>query len=1233
MRVKRLEIQGFKSFKDKTVIHFDHLITGIVGPNGCGKSNIVDAFFWVMGEQSYKHMRGTSSDDLIFNGSDKYSPLGLAEATLVMETDVPDLASAPAGASAQDIPLHLKTKEISVTRRVYRDGQGEYFINGTPARLKQVQELFMDTGVGAKGYSIIEQGQIGKIVVAKPEERRVLVEEAAGIAKYKARKKESLRKMEATELNMGRLRDMLGMMESNLDSLDRQCQKARLYQKYEKELREKEVDWGRRKARSIQRRMDEITKQRVILEQEILGLRTELQSIENEVETSRTRQTTDVKAVEEAQIRFQTVTAELAQKESALNISRQRQDDLAKRIEELKKEKEDLEIAVGADRRRLSECEDTSRTSRAAYEDARVKAAAKDEEVRSLRALSDKSRAELETAQRALMDAVSNSTGLVSRIAALDSGIEAAHKRIERLGLQLAERAARYETAQQRAQAAAEAGAVAKAAVDGFLNRVRSQESVVESCERALSAAAAARDLSDRKITQLRSRLQSLEELAAAREGFTNGARAALDWSDANGLKGGVKALVEVIDVSREHETALQGWLEGRLENLVAADVASAVEMIKNVRDGGHGRASIYLSRPESGRKPAVYENAAAVLEGSGFKVIGELARMARPAGGAPEFTSDIIGGILAGVCVVESIGPATVFISSGGFEKLRSLGGWSVVSLSGDVIDCAGTLRGGNLDVDSSAQLVVRKRTIAELAGEVADFEEKHQALVSVHEAAFARLEEERRAKDEITKGRHEAEIGAAGAASDLAQAMRAREEAGAEHRTVSDEMAAARAELGHLQTTRADSEAGIARTLEARTSLESVITAKSAECSEMSSRLYLIEEELRGFRIDEASFRDRTVGSEKELDSAQALISERERRIAEIVHILERVQNDRLRFSGDDAGLEAQISELVKARGEIERELYAARDRLERFRGVENEGNTRIKSLHSAGEAKNALLTQLAVDEERISGEISHIRMDLEQKYGAGCLDQPVQDAPAPIQDEMPDPVVTAEMTAEEVQQLTEEVEWLRERIRRIGPVNIDAVKEYDEQKTRYDALAAEKADLERSMDNLKDAIEHINRTSEERFRKAFEAIADRFSKLFPILFAGGRAEMTLVYPEGVTDILEAGVEILAQPPGKKIVNMTALSGGEKALTALSLVFAVFMVKPSPFCILDEVDAPLDDANIGKFNTILKEMTARSQFILITHNKKTMELNDTLYGVTMEEAGVSKMVSIEMN
>ncbi|MBC7397658.1 MAG: hypothetical protein H7333_09470 [Bdellovibrionales bacterium] len=303
--------------------------------------------------------------------------------------------------------------------------------------------------------------------------------------------------------------------------------------------------------------------------------------------------------------------------------------------------------------------------------------------------------------------------------------------------------------------------------------------------------------------------------------------------------------------------------------------------------------------------------------------------------------------------------------------------------------------------------------------------------------------------------------------------------------------------------------------------------------------------------------------------------------------------------------------------------------RDRLEEASTIVNARMERIRELHKMGDEKTKAVTQFAVDLERLSSELGHLKQNMEEKYGMGCLDD---SQGIDIQEEMIDPVVTLEMSQEDEKTLHMEVEELREKIRRLGEVNTMAVEEYEDMQKRHEHLFKEKKDLETSMQNLNEAIEHINKTSEERFQKAFEAIATRFEKLFPIIFGGGQASLTLVYPEGSSDILEAGVDILAQPPGKKISNMTLLSGGEKALTAISLIFAIFMVKPSPFCILDEVDAPLDDSNIGKFNALVREMSAKSQFILVTHNKKTMELNDTLYGVTMEEPGVSRMVSIQL-
>ncbi len=420
----------------------------------------------------------------------------------------------------------------------------------------------------------------------------------------------------------------------------------------------------------------------------------------------------------------------------------------------------------------------------------------------------------------------------------------------------------------------------------------------------------------------------------------------------------------------------------------------------------------------------------------------------------------------------------------------------------------------------------------------------------------------------------------------------------------------------------------AEISEIMGSRSELESKIRTTTELLAERETASRGYETDAQSARIAEASLRERSGGLRRELDSTRTLISDRERRMAEISRAFERTTEEKNQFSGGESAHESKIIELTHTLGLTHEELSGVKDRLERSGAQLNSALDQIKLLRKGGDEKTGLTTQAALEVEKLSSDLSHLVSHLEEKYGPGCLEKPV----TPIQEEMTDPIVTHEMSVEEEQLLSEEVDRLRDRIRRLGEVNVMAIEEYEELKKRFDYLVAEKADLERSIENLQEAIEHINKTSEERFQRAFEAISIRFSKLFPIIFGGGQASLSLVYPEGSNDILEAGIDIMAQPPGKKIVNITVLSGGEKALTAVSLIFAIFMVKPSPFCVLDEVDAPLDDANIGKFNALLREMSVKSQFILITHNKKTMELNDTLYGVTMEEPGVSKMISIQM-
>jgi chromosome segregation protein len=1228
MRVKRLEIQGFKSFKDKTIIHFDHGITGIVGPNGCGKSNIVDAFFWVMGEQSYKHMRGSGSDDLIFNGSSKYAPIGMAEATLVMETAVPDTEDAPAGATAQDVPPPTKMREISVTRRLYRGGEGEYFVNGVSARLKDIQELFMDTGVGAKGYSVIEQGQIGKIVNSKPEERRLLIEEAAGIAKYKARKKESLRKVEATQANLARLTDVIQEIERNVASLERQAQKARQYKKLKEELLDQEMTWGRRKIQVLRQRLESLRKDKEALDQELVGLRAELQVAENAIELERVEQVTDSRDAEELQNRVQSLSDSLTQQKSEMELSRRRRSDLSQQLETLEAEKNDLLVSIEIERERLASREAESGESQSVYAQAAQQARSMDEKAQAVRTEAEALRRELDLAQRELMAGIQNSSNLQSRAASLKGRSESAQAQIVRVDGQLDIQREKIENTSQELTTSRSSAEEKKIRVQALKNERRERENALRENEQGLRALEKNREESLRSATQLKSRLMSLEELSASLEGFGNGPRAALDWAKANGHSNSFTTFAQALEVTAGYETALEGWLENRLENLIAAEGAAAFQAIDQITADRQGRVSIQIAHSATALSTLSHAQAAsAVLADAGFKVLGELASFVRVNSSISVAAQACAANAVTNVFVVENLAPLADFLAQGGAARLK---GWSLISMDGSAFGADGTVRGGSVEEDGGASLVRRKNLIADIAAQVSSAEAALTEIESKVAEARASIEQNRTALQAMSAELQTIELEGAAVERDVHQMERALRED--ERRLAELESERERLLEEVEQSTRgcAEIEEELSSFNHSRTELEAKIREGEIAAQAKLEELRGLESVLSELKVQEAQVRERASSLSRELEAGRALITDRERRLNEINRTTERASGEQERFSGDESGALERIEDLTLELASAKDLLSTIKDRIELNNAKTSVTLERIKSLHKTGELKSSETNQLALEIEKISMEADHLVQNLEEKYGPGCLEAPVT---SPIQEEMTEPVITAEMTAEEEQALGEEVERLRERIRRLGEVNVGSIEEFEETKKRFDYLLTEKKDLEVSIENLNEAIEHINKTSEERFRKAFDAIADRFEKLFPIIFGGGQAKLTLIYPEGVTDILEAGVDIFAQPPGKKVVNIGLLSGGEKALTACSLIFAIFLVKPSPFCVLDEVDAPLDDANIGKFNALLREMSVKSQFILITHNKKTMELNDTLYGVTMEEPGVSKMVSIELH
>ncbi len=1169
MRVKRLEIQGFKSFKDKTVVHFDQSITGIVGPNGCGKSNIVDAFFWVMGEQSYKHMRGTSSDDLIFNGSSKYTALGMAEATLVME----HFEENPLGGEA-------RAKETSVTRRLYRTGEGEYLINGITARLKDIHELFMDTGVGTKGYSVIEQGQIGRIVNAKPEERRLLIEEAAGIAKYKARKKESLKKMEATETNVARLKDILREIEKNCEQLQKQAEKAKEARTLRTELTDLEVSWA-------QQKRAQLIEQEAVLNASFENVKAlcekeqaSLQQHENSQEILHIEITTLGKKMEALQDTLGRDMQALNAARSDKTLAGQRQSDVFLQIERMQEEHAQLGVTAQDDHAYLIQV-------RIEESELAAQSSVMEEEKKGLELSEHKQNlADAEKNERFIQDSLTKNARLCAdaqvRLSSLASKLEATKESLELLALD-------EETDRVRAQEAGDEKEIAQqqmneldAAMEEASHALQTQKAYILTLQTKKKQLQAQLQVSDKICMELASRCISLEELEKNHDGLTDAPKYALSQAEKKGFA--IRTLadcMELVDKTPHFvDQAIESFLEHRLESLCMDSSEEAQILLKDVLDARCGRVRLEVATTSS-LAQAQPKNLECQVHGLLLSWI--------------KTPHPLVARLLHNVFIVDHL-PTT-----------GDLGNAHFVDEAGMVLEGGTTYRGGSAQVS----ILGRRRILAELREQLVDAQKQQQ----VHQDAVyefdAQLQDTQAQIETFQESLQDQKLQKAARERDILALDRTeksiliRLEEQGRKRALAEKSA-----LEHDDSRQAIEEE-LAAIDQATSQLQTQHETSRHHTLAMRSILSGLEERLNALAVTEAAHQARLEGMRRQITDKERGQKEQSRRLAQLEELMERMRHEQEQFLGNESTLEEFIAELTEKCATLQEELAMLRNSSQEKQNLATETRDAHKSSSKIMQKKSQEAQTTALEAEKVRSELSHLTASMEDKYGLECW------ARACTSTSMD----------------TARIEELKSLLRALGEVNLLAIEEFETLEARRTLLSQEQKDLEASLLNLQSAIEHINETSEERFRKAFAAIAERFERLFPVIFGGGSAKLSLVYPEGTKDILDAGVDILAQPPGKKVSSITLLSGGEKALTAVSLIFAIFMVKPSPFCVLDEVDAPLDDANIGRFNALLREMSSKSQFILITHNKKTMELNDTLYGVTMEEPGVSKMVSIALH
>ncbi len=1234
MKIRRLEIQGFKSFADRTVLRFGEGITGVVGPNGCGKSNIVDAIRWVMGEQSAKHLRGSGMQDVIFSGCESRGPSGFSEVTISFKNDgnlVP--------------PEYQRCEEISVTRRLFRDGTSEYAINKIACRLRDVLDLFMGTGIGKNAYSIIEQGRIGMIVTAKPEDRRAFIEDAAGVSRYKARRKQAERRIEATEQNLLRVTDITDELEQRLKSLEKQAEKAEKYKAIKDELRTLDLHGA------AHRHLELCTLERFEAGR-AESLRLEIDAREQALEH-------DEAALLSAHEWLSGRDQELRLREAQIHEHQQAHALALNNVEFLEREKEKLEerrAEAEAERAALEAEAETLRAERAEAEsiDATLDASGGQEQdalewtqqqQSELTSRIAAVEAELEHEKQSMVDALTAIAEQKNNLANLERQDGDLAMRIDQKVRVKKEAAGREREAHKQAQEI-EATLKDNRQLKLALEEKRTEQEHALGQMRVELTETEGQLLETREaLLDRRSRLNSLLEIQKNYEGCTAAVRTIMrrkekDPDLARTLHG---LVADVVSAEPRFEAAVEAVLGDRLQYVIVNSQADGVSTIDYLKESQQGRSSfIPLDLREdhaswaprklvSSRPPAkgdatelpealpssvpahatglpiaeedtvIYQEDEVWPDLGSPGVCGKMVDLVKAQPGYEHVARVLLGDVV----VVEELAHARRMWRENGHRK-------TLVTLSGDVLDPVGVLTGGSGE-GVSAGMLAQKREINELSDHVRMLEAKATIAEERFAALKQRIHDLERTMERLAQERHQGEISIVNLEQKLERLTADVQREEDEKRSLGEEVEMMRKMRADLGAEAESSRAQIADLEAQKIASESRVGERSEEATRLRQEVETLQDQLTELKVTVAANREKQVSSRRALERI-------EKRRVEVAARLERLQEiiglsaEELMRIGDrvtnaeqqGAHLEAVLDQERLAVGEARREL--------------EKDDARIKAEDADLKGKRK---QIDAFKEDLGAAAMRVREhELARESLAEQIDERYRLTLAEIVGEYH----LIEVQSDEHRKRAEK---LRKQIDGIGPINLTAIEEYEEVKQRYEFLANQKKDLEDAITSLKNAIKRINKTSKERYVEAFRLVNEKFQEVFPKLFNGGRASLVMV---DESDPLESGIEMLSQPPGKKLQSVNLLSGGEKALTAVALIFSIFLIKPTPFCLLDEVDAPLDEANVGRYNEMVRDMSAVSQFILITHNKRTMELPDRLYGVTMEEPGISKIVPVDV-
>ena len=1198
MKLKRLEIQGFKSFADRTVFDFDDGVTVVVGPNGCGKSNVVDAVKWVLGEQRPTSLRGKEMLDVIFNGAKTRRAQGMAEVAVVFDN------------RCGTLPVDYA--EVVVSRRLHRDGQSEYRLNGNPCRLRDIRETFLDTGTGVEAYAIMEQGRIDALLQSNPKDRRSIFDEAAGISRYKARRKEAQRKLEKVEANLERLQDVLDLTLKRQHSVKVQAGRARRYQEISEELNGLRVRFAMHRyhlllgeRRTAAERIEGLLGHEREASEKLGTLHGEIRTSEGEVEAAAARH-------REAENELASAVGEIRSAKERIEYAGRLQAELDERIAAAEAEIERGHRVLGELDARVAGGEIEVAQTEAELAERRQAVEAFDRDCAERRTALDRLRNERETIRRETLAAIGAAAGARNRRARCEADLEGLDGRSERLLARVAETG--REESKLRA-AAVDAGRVAAAAttrVDDEAEGVRRRTEGVEAARRDAEAKRVALEAAGRELAAVRSRLDVLEALRANREGVSSGVKAVLQAAAAGGVLGGIKGVVaDYLEVDREHARAVEAVLGDRAEAVVAETLDDALGAIEYLRRERLGRATfLALDQVDvSSRGLGAGEAGDPASDRSrlpeGARVTSELVRSRNGCGDA------LMAALLDDAIIVDDAAGARGLV-------LRNAGGrrHRVVTGGGDLFDPRGFVTGGGGCDEDAGGLVARAAEIRELTESLRNLSVRRDALRDERARADGR-------RDELETALGEARDRLVALRDHLARRRAEAERLDRDFARVSETLALDRAELVEIESEREDArsrivelDAELDRLDRERAALEARGEGLDAEAAAAAEAVSQAEEERTELRIAVARASERREGAAERLTRARR---EREevRRTTEAAES-ERAASDRKREAChlDSAEARAAIEELEERRAGAERRLRSLAGEVERARAELERRRRLTGSFRQELERYQADLQAFRLKESE-----SRVRLEnLMERVGDECGVRVSELYEADGGYTEPEDLDWSDVERR--------IEELKTRLARLGHVNLEAIEELDELDEKARFLTAQKEDLVGSRDGLVRVIREINQRCRTLFTETFASIREAFQRTFRKLFGGGRADVSLVDED---DPLESGIEIVARPPGKELRSIDLLSGGERTMTAVALLFGIFEARPSPYAILDEVDAALDEANIDRFLGLLASYSKSSQFIIVSHSRRTMSVADTLFGITMEESGVSRKVAVK--